>query len=306
MVRDALLSELERQEKYLAQLPENYEFPLVQRTPGGRVAAAQRLQGHGSRQPGDRGQRHRGGRRPASTWCSTPSKAKNNKRSVTAVAFIDDGAGMSPRMARYALSWGGGTHFEDPEFIGRFGFGLPNASINQTRRVEVYTRTSAAEPFTRVRLDITAPSAFGVLAVPPPEQADLPGFVRQYIDRNGLAIEHGTVVVWVEPDRLTYRSPAFLKDHLVEDFGVTYRYLLQRDGHDVTDRHVQPDRGRRPRSRPSTPCSCCPGARLYVRPEDGGSQLIDDRTLPVKFAADPETGEKRLTLVEGQPDLARR
>ena len=28
MVGDALLSELERQEKYLAQLPENYEFPL--------------------------------------------------------------------------------------------------------------------------------------------------------------------------------------------------------------------------------------------------------------------------------------
>ena len=28
MVSDALLSELERQEKYLAQLPEDYEFPL--------------------------------------------------------------------------------------------------------------------------------------------------------------------------------------------------------------------------------------------------------------------------------------
>ena len=107
---------------------------------------------------------------------------------MTAGAFIDDGAGMSPRMARYALSWGGGTHFEDPEFIGRFGFGLPNASINQTRRVEVYTRTSAAEPFSRVCLDITSPSAFGVLAVPPPEQAELPGFVRRYIDRNGIRL----------------------------------------------------------------------------------------------------------------------
>jgi DNA mismatch repair ATPase MutL len=29
--------------------------------------------------------------------------------SVSAVAFIDDGAGMTPLMARFALTWGGGT-----------------------------------------------------------------------------------------------------------------------------------------------------------------------------------------------------
>ena len=135
------------------------------------------------------------------------------------------------------------------------------------------------------------------------EQAELPGFVRQYIDRNGLALEHGTVVVWVEPDRLTYRSPAFLKEHLVEDFGVTYRYLLQRDGHDVTDRHFSLIvEGTKVGA--VDPLFLLPGARLYVSPEDGGSQLIEDRTLPVKFATDPETGEKRLTMVEDQADLA--
>jgi len=62
---------------------------------------------------------------------------------------------MLPKMARYALSWGGGTHFDDPTGIGRFGFGLPNSSINQTRRVEVYTRISAKEPWTRAVLDIS-------------------------------------------------------------------------------------------------------------------------------------------------------
>lgn len=33
--------------------------------------------------------------------------------------------------------------------IGKFGFGLPNASISQTRRVELYTRTSKNEPITK-------------------------------------------------------------------------------------------------------------------------------------------------------------
>ena len=210
---------------------------------------------------------------------------------------------MSPAMARFALSWGGGTHFEDPQFIGRFGFGLPNSSINQTRRVEVYTRTAGDQPFTRAYLDITSPSAYGMQFVPPEEQAPLPGFVRQYIDRNKLAIDHGTVVVWVDPDRLTYRSPAYLRDHLIDDFGVTYRYLLQRDGHDVTDRHVQVMvEGTRVEA--VDPLFLMPGARYYVPPEDGGSQLIEDTTLPVRFARDPETGEKRLTLIENTAELA--
>ena len=73
---------------------------------------------------------------------------------VTSVAFIDNGAGMLPKMARFALSWGGGTHFEDPDFIGKFGFGLPNASINQTRKVEVYTRTGKNEPIVKAWLNL--------------------------------------------------------------------------------------------------------------------------------------------------------
>ena len=302
MAGDALLSELERQEKYLAQLPENYEFPLFNAR---QAVESQRRSGYkdtaaASREIVDNA--IEAGATRVDVVFDT-AKAKNNKRSVTAVAFIDDGAGMLPRMARYALSWGGGTHFEDPEFIGRFGFGLPNASINQTRKVEVYTRTTGSKPFSKVCLDITAPISFGVLAVPEPEPAELPEFVRQYIDRNKMGLEHGTVVVWVEPDRLTYRSPAFLKEHLVEDFGVTYRYLVQRDGHDVTDRYFSLTvEGTRVGA--VDPLFLLPGARLYVSPEDGGSQLIEDRILPVRFAMDPETGEKRLTMIEDQASLA--
>lgn len=39
--------------------------------------------------------------------------------SVRAIAFIDDGPGMTNDMARYALTWGGGTHFDDPNYIGK-------------------------------------------------------------------------------------------------------------------------------------------------------------------------------------------
>src|SRR5215203_1487575 len=154
---------------------------------------------------------------------------RNNsgKKVVRAVAFIDDGSGMLPEMARYALTWGGGTHFDDPNSIGKFGFGLPNVSINQTRRVEVYTRTEANEPFTMAHLDVNKFGEFGIQEIPEPEPAELPRFVERHMKNNDIHLDHGTVVVWVEPDRLTYRSYAYLKDHIVDDFGVTYRYMLQ-------------------------------------------------------------------------------
>jgi len=38
----------------------------------------------------------------------------NGRRSIDATAFIDNGSGMVPNMARYALGWGG-THFDEPD-----------------------------------------------------------------------------------------------------------------------------------------------------------------------------------------------
>src|SRR5207244_7218 len=114
---------------------------------------------------------------------------------VTAVAFIDNGSGMLPDMARYALSWGRGPHFEEPVKIGRCAFGLPNSSINQTRLVEVYTRTEGDQPFTKAWLDIREPDPFGLQFIPEPRESALPTFVQRYLDRNGFDLEYGTVVV---------------------------------------------------------------------------------------------------------------
>ena len=304
MVVDALLSEVERQEKYLAQLPDDYAFPLFSAR---QAVESQRRSGYKDTAAAAReivDNAIEAGATRVDVVFETSKAAPSGRRSVTAIAFIDNGSGMVPRMARYALSWGGGTHFDDPEFIGRFGFGLPNSSINQTRRVEVFTRTSGSQQFARAVLDITSPSAFGLQVVPPTDQAELPGFVKSYIERNKLGVEHGTVVVWVAPDRLTYRSPAYLKDHLIDDFGVTYRYLVQKDDHSVTERHVHlVVEGITVEA--VDPLFLLPGARMYVAPEHGGSQLIDDRTLPVRFAHDPETGDKRLTLVEDAAELSR-
>ena len=79
--------------------------------------------------------------------------------------------------------------------IGRFGFGLPNSSINQTRLVEVYSRTAEDEPIYKCRLNIDEFVEVGIESIPEPAEADLPEFVQRYLERNGQGYDHGTVVV---------------------------------------------------------------------------------------------------------------
>jgi hypothetical protein len=288
---DRLLTEVERQEKYLARLPEDFSFPLFnaaqalesQRRSGYRNTAA------AAREIVDNAIEAKATR--IDICFERPKALKLHQRadSIYAMAFIDNGSGMLPKMARYALSWGSGTHFDDPAFIGKFGFGLPNASINQTKLVEVYTKTAAAPTISRAVLDVRRITAHGLQSIDPPEEGvALPEFVQAYLDRQGLAFEHGTVVVWLEPDRLSYRTPALMKEHLLDDFGVTYRYLLGK-----VDLYVE-----KTKVLPVDPLFLTPTARYYLSRDKGGSEMSADYTLPVKYARDSETGALALTKIE--------
>src|ERR1035441_2511800 len=137
MSKDELLNELERQQKYLAELPADFTYPLFNTK---RALDSQRQNGYRNTAVAAREVVDNSFEAKASKVHVIFDTAVNTTRPiVSSVAFIDNGSGMRPLMARFALSWGGGTHFDDPSFIGKFGFGLPNASINQTRKVQVYT-----------------------------------------------------------------------------------------------------------------------------------------------------------------------
>ncbi len=296
MATDILLTELERQQKYLEQLPSDFGYPLFNAR---HAVESQRKNGYRSTATASREIVDNAIEAGADRIHVVFDKRRQGKRElINAIAFIDNGSGMLPNMARYALSWGGGTHFDEPNFIARFGFGLPNASINQTRRVEVYTRTRKSENFTRAYLDLNEFRDFGQQSVPSPDEADLPQFVQDYLDRKGLWLDHGTVVVWVAPDRLSYRTAATLKEHLVDDFGAAYRYLLMRPERPVelVVEGVSVE--------PVDPLFLLPHARHYLPPDPdsapdrGGAQPIIDRAIGVKYFLDPSTGDYHLAKIE--------
>ena len=117
------LTELERQQYYTDQLDdETYEYPLFS---GKQAVLSQRRSGYRTSAKAAReiidNSLEAGAKnvwivfdRPVAT-----SRGKHERQNaVSAIAFIDDGPGMTPKMARYSLTWGGGTHHEDPVKIG--------------------------------------------------------------------------------------------------------------------------------------------------------------------------------------------
>lgn len=305
------MTELERQGYYTDKLDdENYQYPLFS---GKQAVLSQRRSGYRTSAKAAReiidNAIEAGAKNVWLVFDRPTEKSREKyerKNAVSAIAFIDNGPGMTPKMARYALTWGGGTHHEDPVKIGKFGFGLPNSSINQTERVEVYTRTDPKQKWTMAVLDITDLPEHGLVSVPPPQPAELPAFIRDYLMRKKIDLKTGTVVVWVKPDRLTYSKASTLKEHLLDDFGVTYRYMLPRQEVDpetqkakllsaglfnlmVDDVLVEP----------VDPLFLTAGCRYYLppnkeEPKKGGAWCTYEKMVTVKYWVDEETGAKRL------------
>jgi histidine kinase/DNA gyrase B/HSP90-like ATPase len=289
-MQNRLDTQITRQEKALAELPGDFVFPLFNSR---HAIESQRRSGYRNTAAAAREIVDNALEAGATKIHVVLDRAPGGKQVVNAIAFIDNGSGMLPQMARYALSWGGGTHFDDPDFIAKFGFGLPNASINQTRRVEVYTRTDATKPITMAWLDITDFDSHGMQSVPEPVQQDLPDFVKKYMARNKLPFEHGTVVVWVKPDRLTYKLAANLKEHLLDDFGVVYRNLL--DGVELIVEGVTVEM--------IDPLFLNPKCRYYLPESEGGAIAMAERAIAVKYFVDPETGAHHLAKVNDPKEL---
>src|ERR1043165_6678009 len=101
MHKDRLLSEVQRQEKYLGLLPEDFAFPIFnskqalesQRKNGYRDTAA------AAREIVDNAL-EAGAKRIHVAF--EHKRSRQGRDLVTAVAFIDDGSGMLPKMIQYA------------------------------------------------------------------------------------------------------------------------------------------------------------------------------------------------------------
>lgn len=134
------------------------------------------------------------------------------------LAVRDDGVGIRPEYLPSALQFGGSHRFGDRSGPGRFGMGLPNSSLSQARRVDVYSWVQPGETY-HTHLDLDMAISAGASGIPPARPARLPRWAS-------CRSPHGTVVIWSRCDRVASRRPNALVSLLTQEFGRIYRYAL--------------------------------------------------------------------------------
>jgi hypothetical protein len=148
------------------------------------------------------------------------------------VSVLDNGCGMDPFTLRQALRFGGSTRFGDRSGLGRYGMGLPNASLSQGRRVTVYTWQPAQRTIGRRQkrrqpvpervymsyLDVEEIARAEMTEVPRPQVVRVPP--------NVCAGPSGTLVVWSNCDRLDNRRVSTIVRKLEVELGRRFRHFL--------------------------------------------------------------------------------
>ena len=163
-------------------------------------------------------------------------------RRLWEIGVLDNGLGMDEHTLRKALQFGNGTRLDDRTGIGRFGMGLPNSSISQAARVEVWTWQNGPDNAIWSYIDLEEIETQNMKEVPQPQHSPIPDVWRGISD----SIEqHGTLVVWSKLDvsRLTWKKAERALLRTEEIVGRVYRKFIE-DGN-VTIRLYAIEKGKK-------------------------------------------------------------
>jgi len=150
---------------------------------------------------------------------------QQTRRRVQQIAVVDDGIGMSAEVLRRALQFGNGERLNDRSGIGRFGMGLPNSSISQARRVDVWSWQSGQASAMHSYLDLDEVEAGELRDVPLPEGKAIPAeWLR--ISATVKAAKSGTLVLWSKLDRCDWKTAQAIFRNSEFTIGRIYRYFL--------------------------------------------------------------------------------
>jgi hypothetical protein len=147
-------------------------------------------------------------------------------QNISHIAVYDNASGMTKDVLQKALQFGGTTRPNAKQGMGKFGMGLPNASISQCNRLEVYSWQNGTCYYTY--LDVEEIKAGKYISVPTPKKQEVPKEWKIRIEyKNNVKIgTSGTLVIWSNLERLKWkRHTAFFKntEFLI---GRIYRHFL--------------------------------------------------------------------------------
>ena len=156
--------------------------------------------------------------------------SENGDRRIISFAFLDNGTGMAEDTLSKCLTIGFTTN-QARKGMGRFGVGLPQASIFVCNRVEVYSWQNGIENTKKVYLDVEEVRSKNLNVIDEPEVVDIPEKYKQFIlwksrDKSYNFSEHGTLVVWTKCTSVDHKKWQTCMRYMSEDLGRKYRYFL--------------------------------------------------------------------------------
>ena len=162
--------------------------------------------------------------------------SRTGRFTLNELAVLDNGEGMDAETHRGSLRYGHGTR-RDRRGIGRFGLGLPNSSMSQAKRVDVWSWQSGVTNALRTWLSIDDVER-GASEIPEPELQPIPDSYRE-ASRSGFG-DSGTLVVWSDLDRVEWKQASTTFKHTETLLGRMYRRFLARSSERL---HAHDSRG---------------------------------------------------------------
>jgi hypothetical protein len=150
------------------------------------------------------------------------SNSSRKEYLVNEIVVIDNGEGMDEKVLETSLRFGGGTRHGATKGLGKFGMGLPNSSASQCSRFEVFSWKKNDKilfnyfDFNEIK---NTQSEF----LPEIIEKDLPLFIKNAVTP---IFKTGTIVRWVNCDRLILRRSSKLVPHIEWPLGRIFRYFI--------------------------------------------------------------------------------
>ena len=176
--------------------------------------------------------------------------ARRTRNRISGIAILDDGTGMNVRTLFDALKFGGGTRHDSLRGVGKYGMGLPTASLSQCKRVDVWTWQNGLDSIWHSSIDADNIEQ-GDSEVPLPDRdTPIPEEWRNAGNRDIFNHDSGTLVVWSKLDKIQWKTANAIIQNTSREVGrihrhyidagihiITAKSFLDRQPTDVTSRH---------------------------------------------------------------------
>lgn len=156
----------------------------------------------------------------------------SGRKNVSEVVFIDNGTGMTDSELGGCLAYGYSSR-TDRRGMGRFGVGLPQASMHACPAVDVYSWQNGYENCKKVFLDVEKVREGEQKNIQDPVLESVPREYERYLEYTISSTKekvsfksHGTVVIWKNCDKVVPKTVGTLFDKLLFTLGQKFRYFI--------------------------------------------------------------------------------